>query len=611
MLKKGLRIMNNPVDPNTYSRPEYATTEHIHIELNVYFEKNIMEGYVVLNVKIKDTSKQELLLDVHGLEIKDVREIKLNQPLTFKVGTHTALFGAGLSINLPKTSSTRLEIRINYKTSNEAKGLQWLNPLQTAAKKHPFLFSQFEAIFARTVLPCQDTPAVKTSYSAVITAPATLTVLMSAVTKGSTILENGRKEFKFIQKVPIPSYLIAIVVGHLVSKTISGRIKIWAEEQYINSAHYEFADTERQLQAAEQLCGTYVWGRYDLLMLPPSFSFGGMENPCLTFVTPTILVGDRSLASVIAHEIAHSWTGNLVTNINFQHFWINEGLTVFIERRIISKLHGWEVQDFQAAVGLMELEEAVKELASKTPELTALVINLTNADPNIALNKIPYEKGSIFLRYLELVVGGPVYFETFMREFVRYFQHKSIETKHFKEFFEFHFTNFPKIKSINWNSWIYERGMPPITPRFDSKLITVVENMWQNIKSCFNLNKDDVAQLSGGQRAMLLLNLHKGESLSLKKLLKLEDLFDLRDTKNPEIKFRWYRLCLKGKWLEKVDEILKWVGEVGRLKYIIPLYGDLYAIPEVQERTISSFKKYRSSMMIFGASTIAKILHVT
>lgn len=245
---------------------------------------------------------------------------------------------------------------IDYETSSKASGLQWLSPAQTLGKAHPYLFSQCQAIHARSLLPCQDSPGVKFTYEATVNHPANLTALMSALVTERH--ENaGRTLFR--QEVPIPAYLLAIAVGCLVSRPLGPNSNVWAEEGIIEACAQEFSQTCEMLQTASDICGPYVWKQYDLLVMPPSFPFGGMENPCLTFVTPTLLAGDKSLANVVAHEIAHSWTGNLVTNRDFEHFWLNEGFTVFVETKIVGRMHGPEAQDFHMLRNLTELQECV------------------------------------------------------------------------------------------------------------------------------------------------------------------------------------------------------------------------------------------------------------
>ncbi|CAG2055124.1 unnamed protein product [Timema podura] len=377
------------------------------------------------------------ILDSRDEKILQISDQKTGISLDYSVDEPILSFGSKLSISLPKVNDDSLVIRIKYETSPSAESLQWLKPEQTCGKKLPYLFSQCQPIHCRSMVPCQDTPSVKVTYTAEITVPSNLVALMSAIKAGEpTPLDGSRSIYKFEQKVPIPTYLIALAVGALDFRKIGPRSNVWSEKEYVEKAAYEFADTEKMLQTAEEICGPYVWGIYDLLVLPPSFPYGGMENPCLTFVTPTLLLdnalvvlsstaedgeievrisvgnlrlkycfennqfnrdqdkmadpalnkftppsnwdppplppdrpleqyiayvlanaGDRSLADVVVHEITHSWTGNLVTNRTFEHFWLNEGFTMFVERKILGRMFGDKYRHFSAIGGLKDLKE--------------------------------------------------------------------------------------------------------------------------------------------------------------------------------------------------------------------------------------------------------------
>jgi leukotriene-A4 hydrolase len=320
------------------------------------------------------------------------------------------------------------------------------------------------------MFPCQDTPSVKVTYTAELTVPRELTALMSAVPTGSHEVpnDNSKKVFTFEQKVPVPSYLVAIAVGALESRQIGPRSYVWSEKEVIDQAADEFAQTEEMLQTAESLCGPYVWGRYDLLVLPPSFPYGGMENPCLTFVTPTLLAGDRSLANVIAHEICHSWTGNLVTNHNWEHFWLNEGFTVFIERKIASRLVDEKMRHFHCIGGWKALINSITDFKDAL-HLTALVPKLDGIDPDDAFSSVPYEKGSALLFYLESLAGGPDQFEPYLKSYIDKFKYKTVTTDQWKEHLLDYFNEQGKksvFDVVDWEGWLYRAGLPPCQPEY-------------------------------------------------------------------------------------------------------------------------------------------------
>ncbi|XP_023023652.2 leukotriene A-4 hydrolase [Leptinotarsa decemlineata] len=609
MEKTGL----SPSDPSSFSRPELVIIKDICLNLNVNFDNKILSGNVILSVEKVDETANELVLDSFKLDILSVSDSETDEKLDYKLSEHVADYGSKLTIELPEKAGNSYKIQINYKTSPEASGLQWISPKATAGKKHPFLFSQFQSSHARSVLPCQDTPTVKQTYSATISAPLELTVLMSAVCNSSKTLHGG-KISHFVQSVPVPSYLIALAVGALESRKLGPRSHVWAEKEIIEECVYEFADTEHQLKTAEEICGPYVWGIYDLLVLPPSFPYGGMENPCLTFVTPTLLAGDRSLANVVAHEIAHSWTGNLVTNKNFEHFWLNEGFTVFVERKIKGRLESPKSQDFDAYTAVSELSEAIERMGKDSP-LTKLVVDLKGVHPDEASSIVPYEKGQTFLRYLESVVGGPEKFEPFLRKYFDTFKYKSIVTSDFKSFFETYFSETASITSIDWDTWLFSPGMPPVIPEYDKSLATICDGLLKsflewNGEGEIPISKEDKEALTTNQMIYFLQKMLEAQGLSKEKLEALEKLFSLDSIKNAEIKFRWLRICLKARWEDKVQTAMAWINILGRMKFVRPLYRDLYEWELTREKAIANFTANRRNMMHVTAYTIAKDLHL-
>uniref|UniRef100_A0A2I3H787 Leukotriene A4 hydrolase n=1 Tax=Nomascus leucogenys TaxID=61853 RepID=A0A2I3H787_NOMLE len=377
------------------------------------------------------------VLDTKDLTIEKV--VINGQEVKYALGERQSYKGSPMEISLPIALSKNQEIviEISFETSPKSSALQWLTPEQTSGKEHPYLFSQCQAIHCRAILPCQDTPSVKLTYTA---------------------------------EVPIPCYLIALVVGALESRQIGPRTLVWSEKEQVEKSAYEFSETESMLKIAEDLGGPYVWGQYDLLVLPPSFPYGGMENPCLTFVTPTLLAGDKSLSNVIAHEISHSWTGNLVTNKTWDHFWLNEGHTVYLERHICGRLFGEKFRHFNALGGWGELQNSVKTFGETHP-FTKLVVDLTDVDPDVAYSSVPYEKGFALLFYLEQLLGGPEIFLGFLRAYVEKFSYKSITTDDWKDFLYSYFKDkVDVLNQVDWNAWLYSPGLPPIKPNYDMTL---------------------------------------------------------------------------------------------------------------------------------------------
>ncbi|PNF40549.1 Leukotriene A-4 hydrolase [Cryptotermes secundus] len=607
----------SPGDPSSFARPDEAEVSSVSLYLDVDFERKVLCGKVDLTVDKKKAEVTHVLLDSKDLNIIKVTGHGSGQVLEFSVGENISTLGSKLEIKLPSTTEMRLMLSILYETDVNSSALQWLPPEQTAGCKHPYLFSQCQAVHCRAMFPCQDTPSVKVTYTAEITAPPELTVLMSARRVGiPTIMPGGLKLHKFEQPVPIPVYLVSIVVGHLESLKIGPRSHVWSEKQYVEKAAYEFAETEQMLLAAESICGEYVWGVYDLLVLPPSFPFGGMENPCLTFVTPTVLAGDRSLADVVAHEISHSWTGNLVTNRNFEHFWLNEGFTVFVERKILAKLYGEKARHFSAIGGLKDLKDAISALGENSP-LTCLVPDLRGISPEDAFSTVPYEKGHTLLFHLEELAGGPEVFDPFLKAYITKFKYKSIDTDDFKKFLYEYFPNNSLLKEVDWKEWLFKPGMPPVIPKYDTSLQEVCTGLcikWMEWDAVAGgpcpFKPDDINNMSSGQVREFLAQLLEENPLSVTKLQTMENTYKLNSMGNSEIYFRWLRLGIKGRWKEQVDRALEFVVAQGRMKFVRPLYRDMYDWEDVRDKAIAVFKSNKSKMMYLTAYTVAKDLHL-
>jgi len=605
----------SPGDPSSHSRPDLAVVTNIHLDLEVDFDRSVLTGTTLLTVKRVVDDVKTVILDANKLDIHHVKDEATGKSLEYVYG-EAGNCGSKLEINLPEGNAKEVKLVINYTTSPQSSALQWLSPDQTAGKTLPYVFSQCEAIHCRSMLPCQDTPSVKAPYTAEITAPPGITVLMSAVPNGGPKeAENDKKKFSFSQKIPVQSYLIAIAAGAIESRKIGPRSHVWSEKEYVDKAAYDFSETETMLSTAEELCGPYVWGIYDILVLPPSFPFGGMENPCLTFATPTLLSGDKSNADVIAHEIAHSWTGNLVTNQNFEHFWLNEGFTVFTERKIKGRLEGEATRHFSAIGGWNSMEETIEKVLGPTNPFTALVVDLAGVDPDDAFSVVPYEKGSTFLWYLEDTVGGADKMEPFLRSYYKEFAYKSIDTDTFKKFFLDYFKDTDSVKSIDWDTWLMSPGMPIYKPKFDQSLAQASWdlagrwNSWDESKEC-PFDGSELNSFSAGQKQEFLTTLTNGQQVSISKLEKMESLYKLNESGNVEIQFRWIRLGIKGRWESVVPQALTLVNSQGRMKFVRPIYRDLYAWEDKRKVAIDNFLQNKKYMMHVSAEMVAKDLHL-
>lgn len=459
----------------------------------------------------------EVVFDTSALVIDSAQLIgDSGNPINLKFNlSEPNIYGRALSISLPASAPPSFKLRIAYSTTPESTALQFLSPQQTEGKKHPYLFTQCEAIHARTLVPCQDTPGVKSTYSAAVRVPNGLVALMSAVQDGDPIQENGLLVWNWTQKIPIPAYLIALAVGNLARAEVSPRSAVWTEPETLDRAAWEFEETESFLAAGEALAGPYLWGRYDLLVLPGSFPYGGMENPCLTFVTPTLLAGDRSQVDVVAHEAAHSWSGNLVTNAKWGDFWLNEGFTVFFERKIVGRVYGEPAAQLSALIGLEHLKEDIDNFGPDSP-LTALVKNLTEKDPDDAFSSVPYEKGFNFLYFLENLLGGPAVFEPYLRDYIQKFAHKSIDTPTWQAHLFSYFSSSDaraKLEKVDWNAWFYAPGMPPVANHFDDALAKAADGLaarWKEAigKGSYNFDAEEFEGFNPPQKSGFAMTVH-------------------------------------------------------------------------------------------------------
>jgi len=598
----------SPGDPNSYSRPDQVITRHLHLNLEVDFDKKLLHGHVILNVSRLDPKATTLVLDARKLDIQGIQDYNTKKDLKYTLHP-PSINGEKLEIKLPTSDGGEdYSIMVTYTTSNESSALQWLNKEQTAGKKYPFLYSQCQPIHCRAMLPCQDTPSVKAPYTASITAPLELTVLMSGIQQGGPqSITKDTSTWHYLQSVPIQSYLIAIAVGDVKSKPIGPRSFVWADPQILEQAAFDFSETETRLQKAEQIFGFYRWGIYDILVLPPFFPFGGMENPCLTFVTPTLLTGDKSGTWVITHEIAHSWTGNLVTNINMEHFWLNEGFTLFAQRKIDGAMYGEQARDFGAILGWTKLEDNVMKYG-ETNQFTSLNPNLAGKDPDNAISWVPYEKGSTFLWYLEDIVGGADNFDPFLKSYLDHFAYQSIDSEQFKKYFNSFFSNLKEIKLIDWDTWLHSPGMPIYKPKFDESLAIACRQLaasWREWDQVTTLNlSQNFDNFSANQKSYFLILLLNGTSLSHRKLETMATMYKMDNYTNIDVKYQWIRLGLAAMWEPAVDSAIELATVQGRYFFCPDLYGDLYNWEEKRQLAINTYRKYKDLYMPFTRKRI-------
>lgn len=561
--------MSRP-DPHSYFDDSQPRARHLRLSLNVDFETHRLGGTAVLEFGREVSGPVDL--DSKGLEVGAV--LVRGQSVGYEIGPEESVLGQRLRIDLPPGTT---EVAIRYATSPEAVALQWLTPAQTEGKHHPFLFSQCQAIHARTIIPVQDSPAARITYHAEITVPKPLAAVMSAGPPGTTENAGGKtRTYAFHMPQPIPPYLLALAVGDLGSRDLSPRSRVWAEPATLAAAAWEFAGIEDMVRTAEGLFGPYEWDRFDMLVLPPSFPYGGMENPRMTFLTPTLLAGDRSLVDVVSHELAHSWTGNLVTNANVDHFWLNEGFTVWADRRIQEALHGPDKAALDWAIGGNGLAQALERFGPDSP-LTRLRTDLAGLDPDEAYSQVPYEKGARFLALLERAVGRPR-FDQFVRDYIARYRFTSITTEEFVDFLN---DRLPGTASaVQATRWLYEPGLPADSPTFPCPALDALVALAKEWPEGVRPTRDHVAAWSSAELLVFLQNLPR--QLDAEACAWLDSTFGLTARGNYEILTEWLTIALGSDHQPVFDRARQLLTRVGRMKYLRPLYTALGRHPRTR-----------------------------
>ena len=556
-------------DPHSFSEYDKVSIDHIDLQLTVNMSSRSLEGHVIYDLNRHDPNWQRLVLDTRDLEIQDVTAINDDGTyvgLSWRLGAPQGHLGQPLAVLLPHNVQ---RIRIDYASKPEAFGLQWLNEQQTSSGK-PFMFSQSQPHYARTWVPLQDTPAVRYTFDATIEAPRDLMVVMGADGNPSQINSSGKYEFHMPQ--PIPSYLMAIAVGDLRFVSTGERSGVYAEPAWIDRAAQEFDVLEQMIDIGEALYGPYRWGRYDLLVLPPSFPFGGMENPRLSFLTPTIIAGDGSLLALVAHELAHSWSGNLVTNSAWRDLWLNEGFTVYFEARIMEALYGERVRNMLAKLDWDGLLEAVSAADESDRQL---VRDLSDRDPEEAFMPVPYDMGRFFLDWLEHRFGREA-LDDFLRAYFDAFAFQSINTETFRDYAITHlFDRYPDRATVaEMDEWLYQPGMPDfaVAPTSDAfeRIDQIIDAYLSGAVSVDALETDE---WSVYEWQHFLTGLSGG--ISVERMQALDERFLLTQTQNVEVLFLWLLLAVETQYPDGLERLEGFLLEVGRNKFTRPLYTAL------------------------------------
>jgi leukotriene-A4 hydrolase len=584
-------------DPHTHAQVDSAVHTHIELDLIVDFSAKKIRGKAVYT--LQNNKAQQVVLDCKSLIIREVRIGKDRREADYTISQEDPVMGSALTIPIGPLTTT---VEITYETAAQSSALQWLDAVQTARKTHPFLYTQSQPHLARTWFPVQDSPGIRFTWNARVQCPKDLLALMSAVNPQKL---NPDGIYEFTQTKSVPAYLIALAVGKLEFEALSERTGVYAEPGVVGLAKEEFSRTELMLETAEQLYGTYEWGRYDLLILPPSFPFGGMENPVLTFATPTIIVGDQSLTSLVAHELAHSWSGNQVTCATWNDLWLNEGFTVYFERRIMEKIYGSDFVDLLNVLMLDNLKNLISRMGEINPD-TRLKLDLKDRDPDEAMNRIAYDKGYLLLLHLEKELGRPV-LDSFLMSYFKHFAFQSIDTESFLNFLYTYFYQ-KGIKVPEIRNWIYLPGLPENHPVFSSKRANQVSAALENFLYKQDIEKFNAQNWSSHEWRYFISKLPRNTNPAL--LEQLNQAHNLAFSKNSEIRSAWLELCIYAGLFDQTQVAVEsFLIEVGRRKFLMPIYQALVQTDRLRDAK-SIYQKARPNYHQISKNSIDVLLDI-
>jgi aminopeptidase N len=595
-IKKTDSVNNLIIDTHTLSNYKDLPIVNTHLELSVNFQERKLKGSVTH--EFEANRKINLLkLDTKYLKIDSIQDGDGNT-LEYSLGEFDELLGSPLSINLnPKSNS----VVIFYETTKKSEALDWLVPNQTAGKMYPFMYTQGQSIFTRSWIPIQDTPGIRITYSAKIKTPKNMMAVMSAANPQEMDTNNV---YSFKMNQPIPPYLIALAVGNLEFKAIDSRTGVYAEPSMVVKCANELIDMGKMVDSAENLYGAYNWDRYDVIVLPPSFPFGGMENPRLTFATPTIIAGDRSLVSLIAHELAHSWSGNLVTNATWNDFWLNEGFTVYFERRIMESLYGRDYSEMLALLGFQDLES---QITKSKPNMQLLRLNMMGKHPDDAMTDIAYEKGYFFLRMLEENMGREK-MDSFLKNYFKDHKFQTIVTEEFLSYLKDNLIDTNSYQALNINQWVFEPGIPENCPIVKSLRF---ENAEISVTTFLETGAEELKESSDlwSTHEWLHFLKHLPDTLDLVQLLDLDNTFNLSNSGNSEILAVWFLQSIKNDYRPAFENLEKFLVKIGRRKFLQPLYLELSKNEDHKIWAKNVYQNARENYHYVSFNTIDKILN--
>lgn len=605
-----------PIDPHSFTDSSHPLTTHVSLSLYLDFTTSVIHASALLS--LSSPFSGDLSLDSRSISVTRILDPQTLSPLPYTVSQNPdPIKGTEIVVSLAGQS----RLLVIYSTSPSASALQWLSPPQTFSKTHPYVYTQCQVVHARSIFPCQDTPAARIRYDAVLNIPSSLSAVMSArrVRRRPPVPEEAkhldvsswcaedRVVEEFVMEQPIPSYLFAFAVGELGFREVGPRTRVYAESaavEVLDAAALEFAGTEEMIKQGEKLFGGYEWERFDLLVLPPSFPYGGMENPRMVFLTPTVIKGDATGAQVVAHELAHSWTGNLITNINNEHFWLNEGFTTYAERRIVEVVQGADRATLNIGIGWRGLNDEMERFKDNL-EFTKLKNNQDGVDPDDVYSQVPYEKGFQFVLRIERQVGRTV-FDEFLKKYIATFKFKSIDTDTFLNFLK---ANIPGIeKEINLQMWTEGVGIPEDAYEPVSTIYTKIISLAEDFKQGKMPSEDEVAEWNGQEWELYLENLPK--SCEPSQVVALDKRYRLAESKDYEVKVSFLKLAISSKCKEYHGEVEKTLKSVGRMLYLRALFTALAQAGDTEEKQLAKqiFAEARETYHPIAQGVVESIL---
>jgi leukotriene-A4 hydrolase len=583
--------MKRATDHHSYSKPEEAVTTHLKWDAEVDFESRTVHATAQYDIQTSADARRILLdardLTIHGVTVDGVET-------EFELGPERPFVGQPLSIPLAPDAK---RVSVTYTTSPNAAAFLWVEG------ESPFLFTQSQAILARSWVPCQDSPGIRFTYEAEVQVPSNLMALMSA-TNPTEKSDDG--SYRFTMNQPIPSYLLALAVGDVEFRSVGEHTGVYATSDLIDAAEYEFSEMEEMLVAAEALYGKYAWERYDLLVLPAAFPFGGMENPRLTFATPTIIAGDRSLVSLVAHELAHSWSGNLVTNATWDDFWLNEGFTVYFEQRIMESVYGRDISEMLSTLSYQGLVDEVEAILDVNPNDTHLRLHLKDRDPDDGMTAIAYDKGYFFLRLLEETVGREA-FDAFLKTYFTTHAFQVMDTDRFLAYLDEALLTTDELRAIvNVPAWVDGQGLPENCPEVSSARIERVDatlNGWVN----GSVASTDLPWDSWlyQERYRFLSNLP--DDTKSARLGELDEAWGINETGNNEVLFAWLEQSIRSHHESSYGRLRAFLVNVGRRKFLTPLYK---ALVETDQKALALdiYREARGNYHSVSTGTMDELL---